>query len=92
MTDVPGENGNPNGTRQYEIQVLAPNLNRAGERWRVFGLPFDELAKAEYALTDLVNSMLLMMDSQVVLDWRLERVRVMEIVTTRAYGKEIKLS
>lgn len=93
MTDVPGENpGDTMSSREYEIQLLVPNLLRKGERWRPFGEPYGEFSKAEYAVEDVVGSMAAVIGKVKALEWAGSHVRVMEVVTTVAYGKEIEIA
>jgi hypothetical protein len=91
VTDIPGKNEGEWGKRQYQIQLLTPNLHRPGQRWRNFGTPFDELAKAEYAIDDIVRSMASEVGATAAYDWRKNRVRVMELLTECKYGREIAL-
>lgn len=93
MTDIPGRNPtDPMGKRQYEIQVLTPNLHRPGERWRALGKPYDELAKAEYAVEDIVGSLSPVIGRVKALEWVSARVRVMEMITMVEYGREIEIA
>jgi hypothetical protein len=93
MTDLPGMNpGDPMGKREYEIQLLVPNKHRDGERWRALGEPYNEVAKAEYAVDDIVSSMADVIGRERAQEWAAHRVRVMEKVTTVVYGKQMAVS
>lgn len=92
MPDIPGTNPGEYGKQQYEIQLLTPNLHREGERWRAFGTPYDELAKAEYAVDDIVGSLSAVIGRVKALEWASTRVRVMEKVTTVTYGSEVEIA
>jgi hypothetical protein len=92
MTDIPGQNPGEYGKRQYEIQLLTPNLHREGERWRPFGEPYDEFAKAEYAVEDIQGSVAAVIGEDGARIWRNTHVRVMEKITTVVYGKQMALT
>lgn len=95
MADIPSQVPGEWGKRQYEVQILVPNKHREGERWRALGEPYNELAKAEYAIDDLLSSMLAAaetgMSRDFIADWRKNRVRVMEKLTECRYGREIAI-
>jgi hypothetical protein len=91
MTDIPGKEPGEWGKRQYQIEIYTPNLHREGERWRTFGEPYDDLAKVEYAIDDLVRSMKQLIDDDAVTVWRKSRLRVRELVIEAKFGKVIAL-
>lgn len=91
MTDIPGQNEGEWGKRQYQVQILTPNLHREGERWRALGTPYDELAKAEYAISDIERSMGTVVGTAGARHWVLTHVRVMELVIEAKFGKQIAL-
>lgn len=91
MSDIPGATEGEWGQRKYQIQLLTPNLHRPGERWRTFGTPYDELAKAEYAIDDIRRSMGAVVGLAGAREWVRTRVRVMELVIEAKYGRQIEL-